>query len=210
MVAIKICGVRTAEIASLCAELAVDFVGLNFVPTSRRYIHLAHAMQLRDALGVVAPVGVFRDALYTDILRTIDALQLPWIQLHGAESPDVCAKIRARGVSVIKAIPVSDTILSDIARYQTAADLLLLDAPLPGSGTPWSWDVMASYRRQLAHGVYPPIFVAGGLTPTNVTTAISTIMPDGVDVASGIETAGNIDPAKVRAFCTAVRSLQPA
>ena len=209
MVAVKICGVRTAEVAALCSELLVDFAGLNFVPTSRRYLPLDGAKAVRAALGAIPTVGVFRDAPQRDVLHTIDALELPWIQLHGGESPDSCAQLRARGVRVIKAMPMGETIISDIAQYRDAADVVLLDAPLPGGGTPWSWDSFVSHRSQIVDGISPPIFVAGGLTPDNVTAAIAAIAPAGVDVASGVESCGVIDPAKVRAFCSAVRSLLP-
>jgi phosphoribosylanthranilate isomerase len=213
MVAIKICGVRTLEIAALCAEVATDFAGLNFVPTARRRVDPKHAKDIRQALGAVPAVGVFRDASYSDILQTIDDVQLDWVQLHGAEPPDICARIREQGISVVKAIPVTHTVLSEIERYRDAADILLFDAPLPGSGTTWSWETIASSLAQLpSHEpsvTHPLFFVAGGLTPENVATAITTLTPDGVDIASSIESNGDIDPTKVRAFCAAVRSLQP-
>jgi phosphoribosylanthranilate isomerase len=212
MVAIKICGVRTIESAVVCADVQADFVGLNFVPTARRCIDPGQAGLVRRVLGVVSAVGVFRDATYDDVLRTVDDVQLDWVQLHGAESPAICAQIREQGIGVIKAIPVSHTVLSDIEVYRDAVDIVLLDAPLPGSGTAWSWDTVASYRTRLTSSntsaIHPRIFVAGGLTSDTVATAIATLTPDGVDVASGIESNGDIDPAKVRAFCAAVRSLQ--
>jgi phosphoribosylanthranilate isomerase len=49
--------------------------------------------------------------------------------------------------------------------------------------------------------------LAGGLTPETVATAIATVEPWAVDVASGVEAAPGIkDPAKLAAFVSAVRA----
>jgi phosphoribosylanthranilate isomerase len=52
----------------------------------------------------------------------------------------------------------------------------------------------------------PPVFLAGGLTPENVGAAIAIARPDGVDVASGVESEpGRKDPDRLRRFFEAVR-----
>ena len=55
--------------------------------------------------------------------------------------------------------------------------------------------------------VHRPYLLAGGLTPENVTEAVKTLQPFGVDVSSGIETDGHKDPEKMRKFLDTVRNL---
>jgi phosphoribosylanthranilate isomerase len=52
------------------------------------------------------------------------------------------------------------------------------------------------------------LVVAGGLTPENVSEAMSILQPWGVDVVSGVEASpGKKDPEKVRAFVRVVREM---
>jgi phosphoribosylanthranilate isomerase len=68
-----------------------------------------------------------------------------------------------------------------------------------GSGVAFDWaaaEGVASLER---------VLLAGGLTPGNVRTAVGRLHPWGVDVASGVETDGVKDDAKVRAFIAAAK-----
>jgi phosphoribosylanthranilate isomerase len=210
MVAVKICGVRTMDAALVCAELGVDFVGFNFVPASRRAVDVQRARGMRLVLGGTHAVGVFRDESLGSMCRVVDTVGLDWIQLHGDETPDTCTRMREYGVGVIKAIPISEHVHDLMRSYHGRANILLIDAPVAGSGTPWPWDRLASYRYWFSgrNGTAerPKVFIAGGLTHTTVGLAIAAIEPDGVDVASGVESAGEIDIARVRAFYAAVHA----
>ena len=98
-----------------------------------------------------------------------------------------------------------------LSKWKPAPDFLLLDAALEGSlggtGSHADWCAIERARLNRQTVDWPPLILAGGLTPKCVGEAIRTVRPAGVDVCSGVESAPGIkDPAKVSAFVRAVRS----
>jgi phosphoribosylanthranilate isomerase len=196
---LKVCGVRTPDGARACVQSAVDFAGLNFVPGRRRAVGIELARGLVAMLGPVRPVGVFVDATADEVVRVATAVGLRWVQLHGSEAPETCAQLRSAGLRVIKALPVDDDLAAAVARFQGAVDALLFDGAVAGSGRRWNWQRLEGVSRAT------PFLVAGGLTPSNVAQAVARLTPTGVDVASGVETDGQLDPERVQAFCATAR-----
>lgn len=201
---IKICGLTRPEDIACANEVRPDFIGFVFVPRSRRYVAPEKAAALRALLSPgIDAVGVFVDedpALVSDLLasRTID-----WAQLHGHESPDYIARLKALappGARLIQAFSVRTP--DDIARAATSpADLVLLDHGTGGTGAAFDWSLAAGFPR--------PYLLAGGLTPANAADAIRAARPWGLDASSSLETDGLKDPAKIRSFVTAIRVCQP-
>ena len=72
---------------------------------------------------------------------------------------------------------------------------------LGGTGRCHDWAISA--RFVAASPV--PVFLAGGLTPVNVGTAIRQVRPYGLDLCTGVRTEGRLDTEKLRAFVDAVR-----
>lgn len=207
--AIKICGVTGhADLDTLIAA-RVDYVGLNFIPRSPRHVTLDMAAALgARAQGRISRVGLFLDADDAEIGAGIAAAGLDAVQLHGSESPERCAQVRARfGRPVWKALPVATHAdLDRVATYTGGADLLLLDAKTPpgslpgGSGLSFDWTLLAGWRAPL------PWALAGGLNPDNVAQAVRLTSAPLVDAASGVESAPGIkDAGKIAAFCAAAR-----
>jgi len=92
--------------------------------------------------------------------------------------------------------------LASANRFHT--DLVLVDAPSPGSGKVFDWHITAD----VPSGVR--LILSGGLTPDNVADAVSTVEPWGVDVSSGVEEApGRKDASKVRRFIQNARAASP-
>jgi phosphoribosylanthranilate isomerase len=206
---IKICGVTsTADVAAAAA--GADAVGINFHPESVRYVDpKASVPLLRAVPPLMAAVGVFVNRPFRQVAAVAYQLGLRAVQHHGdhgdPEDPFP--------FSFVPAFRVRDRdSLADITAYldrcRAAGRLpaaILVDAYVEGqhggTGRTAPWDVLADFKP----GV--PLILAGGLTPENVAEAVRTVRPDGVDVASGVESApGRKDPDRVRAFVENARS----
>ena len=205
---VKICGLRSPQDIAAVAEAGAAYAGFVFFPKSPRHVTLDQAR----AMAFAAPVGLAKVALVVDasdaaLDEIVEAVPLDMLQLHGHESPDRVAAIRARyGLPVMKAVGVADEgDLAAIFDYSTVADQLLIDAKPPknadlpgGNGLSFDWRLVAQ-RRWLR-----PWMLAGGLTPENVAEAIRLTNARQVDVSSGVESAPGVkDPARIMAFARA-------
>lgn len=206
---IKICGVTQPDQARDIAALGADFIGINFWPKSKRYLPLSAGGWLADVPRTSRLVGVFVNPDFNYLKEAAEMNVLSAIQLHGDETPEFCAEAQTLGLPVIKAFQVQDeAMLTPISRHPVQD--ILLDAYHPqergGLGHTFPWELATLFQqRHPAHRLY----LAGGLTPENVATAVSGLHPYAVDVASGVEsgTPGVKDLARVRAFIDAVRSV---
>ena len=211
---VKICGLRTeADVAAVAASGAA-YMGLVFFPKSPRHLTIAEAR----VLALAAPVGLAKVALTVNaddalLDAIIEAMPLDMLQLHGSESPDRVAEVRARyGLPVMKAVGVADEgDLAAVFDYSLVADQILVDAKPPknsvlpgGNGLSFDWRLVAQ-RRWLR-----PWMLAGGLTPENVAEAIRLTNARQVDVSSGVESAPGVkDAARIAAFVAAARQDGP-
>jgi phosphoribosylanthranilate isomerase len=209
-VAIKICGITTPEALDAAIGARADYVGFNFYAPSPRNLRLKEAAELGPrATGRITKVGVFVDAEDQVIADAVEAAGLEVLQLHGAETPQRVAEVKARfGLPAWKVLPISAGRDVGLATaYKDAADFILFDAKTPkgalpgGMGLAFDWSLLALYRGGMPWGV------AGGLTPENVAEAITITGAPLVDTSSGVESAVGIkDLGRIRAFCAAARA----
>ena len=191
---VKICGITSPDDARDAESAGADAIGMIFVAGSRRELDLERAPPIAAAVGpFVTKVGVFRDAPLDQVRAVIVRLRLDAVQLHGSEEPAYVAALRP-DVAVIKALRYAPGLTPhDLDAY--AADAILLDGAVPGSGRAFDWRAASSLAG------HPRLIVAGGLDPDNVSRAIDAMAPYAVDVASGVEASpGRKDAAKVQAF----------
>jgi phosphoribosylanthranilate isomerase len=209
-VTIKICGLSTAESLDVALEEGADMVGFVFFPPSPRHLGFEPARRLGARVnGRAQKVALSVDAGDAELAGLIDALKPDLLQLHGKESPERVAVVRARfRLPVMKALPIETRAdLSSIRLYANVADRLLFDARAPqeatrpgGLGKPFDWHLLEAVDA----GV--PFMLSGGLDPDNVAEALRITRAPGVDVSSGVERApGEKDPDKIRAFIRAAR-----
>jgi phosphoribosylanthranilate isomerase len=195
MVRVKICGFTCVEDALAAVEAGADALGFVF-DQGRHYVT---PEQARDIIAALPPfvgvVGLFVNE-EADVVRQIaDFCHLDMLQFQGDETPDYCASFRRR---VIKGFKVKDkTSLTQLGAYDVSAYLLdsYVAGQSGGTGRTFNWD--------LARGLTAsrPIILAGGLTPANVSRAISIVQPYAVDVSSGVENEmGGKDPQKMADF----------
>ena len=205
---VKICGLRRPQDVAAVAAAGAAYAGFVFFARSPRNLTLAAA---RD-LALLVPPGLMKVALVVDASDStldaiIEAVPLDMLQLHGAETPERVAEIRARyGLPVMKAVGVADAgDLAGLLEMSLAADQLLIDAKPPkgavlpgGNGLAFDWRLLAQ-RRWLK-----PWMLAGGLTAANVAEAIRLTGARQVDVSTGVESAPGVkDADKIAAFCAA-------
>ena len=199
---VKICGVTSEEDALLAVAMGADAVGFVFAPSPRQMSPSAvHAITRRIPPEIIT-VGVFRNERPQTVVDTVNRAGLKAAQLHGQESREDCGYVAVRVPLVIKAFGAGDRRIERAGEY--GAEIIMLDAPSPGSGKVFDW--------RLAEGVPRGrrLLLAGGLDAGNVADAIRAVQPWGVDVSSGVESSpGRKDPSKVRAFIQAAKAAEP-
>ncbi|MFT6460061.1 phosphoribosylanthranilate isomerase [Pseudophaeobacter arcticus] len=210
---VKICGLKSPQDVAAAAAAGAAYVGFVFFPKSPRNISIEQAV----GLALEVPVGLCKVALTVNaddamLDALTDAVPLDMLQLHGSESPERVAEVKARyGLPVMKAIGVADAAdLPQIDLYSQVADQLLIDAKPPkdadlpgGNGLAFDWRLLAGRKYWQR-----PWMLAGGLTPDNVAEALRMTGARQVDVSSGVETApGQKDAALIAQFSAAAQSV---
>ena len=198
---VKICGITQRDDAEAAVEAGASALGFVFWPKSPRFVDPYRARAIVSCLPpFVVPVGVFVNQS-PDYVKGVAALvHLGAVQLHGDEDPAYLAGIR---YPTIKAVAIGGDAGADHLAMWPRRTMLLLDMHDPvsrgGTGRRIDWAAaapIAALRRTL---------LAGGLTPNNVTEAITRVKPFGIDVSSGVESAPGIkDQARIRALFEAM------
>ncbi len=193
---VKICGLREARHVAAAVAAGAGYLGFNFFEKSPRYVNI---QQARD-LAVEVPMGVAKVSLTVNaddalLDAIVEAVPLDMLQLHGTETVERVAEVRARyGLPVMKALGVADEgDLAALDAYGLVADQLLVDAKPPkgavlpgGNGVTFDWRLIANRRW------FAPWMLAGGLIPDNVAEAVRLTGAQQVDVSSGVESAPGV------------------
>ena len=204
MTLVKICGITTLADALAAIDAGADALGFNFYAPSPRYISPENTREIASKLPpTILKVGVFVNEDVKSVARIVDEARLSAVQLHGDESPEYCSQLF--GTYIIKVFRAGDdfdpeTYNVDAIMLDTKDDLLR-----GGTGRVFDWSIA-----QRTNNSVPKLFLAGGLSPENVSNAIATVRPYAVDACSSLEEIpGRKDHARVRAFVAAARSVKP-
>jgi phosphoribosylanthranilate isomerase len=200
MTAVKICGLTRSEDVAAACELGAAMVGFNFAASSPRRISPEQAREISaGAPSRVLRAGVFVTESREDVIRAVREASLQIVQLHRAVDED---DLRTPGVDVVPAVRVESGRAGlppeEILRRCRA---VLWDSSTGrGRGPDWS-------EVERAGALPVPVFVAGGLDADNVGDVIRRLRPDGVDVASGVESSPGVkDRRKLERFFEAVQA----
>jgi phosphoribosylanthranilate isomerase len=209
---IKICGTTCLEDALSSIEAGADALGFIFA-LSKRHVSVEQAQAIISQLPrEVERIGVFLNSPAAEIASVVSVVDLTGVQMHGEESPvavyECLPPARRDAMRKIKTILFKPDceLKFDNGGAPGIVDTWLLDSGA-GSGKTFDWQAA---RAQLGDR-QSPFVVAGGLTPENVSDAIRTFRPWGVDVVTGVEREpGRKDPEKLKAFVAAVRKAEKA
>ncbi len=212
MTRIKICGLSEVQHALAAAEAGADFIGLVFA-SSPRQILAERASQIVEEILRLSPrpviVGVFANSPACEVNCIADRCHLDWIQFSGDETWHYCQQIERpiiKTIHVLAGKSANELVHEIDTGYQLLHQKLtcLLDSKVGnvhgGTGQKFDWRLAKEISERF------PLIVAGGLTPENVEQLVREVQPWGVDVSSGVESNGQKDAAKIRAFIQAVRT----
>jgi phosphoribosylanthranilate isomerase len=206
MLRIKICGLTTPQDALAAIQFGADALGFNFFPGSKRFVG-SDAPWIGDLPGRVEKMAIVVNPSWEEAQAIARAPGVTALQLHGAETPDFCRRLREAGIRFEKALPVQGAdSLAKVPDFST--DTVLLDssqaAEFGGSGRTFPWGIARKFIESNPHF---RVILAGGLTPENVAEAVGVVRPFGVDVTTGVEAApGRKDYARLKAFIAAARA----
>jgi phosphoribosylanthranilate isomerase len=210
---IKICGLSQLEDADAASRYGADFLGLIFAPSKRQVIENA-AQPIADYIHHLPHhpevVGVFVNLPADEVNGIADYCNLDRVQLSGDESWDYCRDIAYPLIKVIHVSSESTALavmheIDEGYRLLSAEKLIcMVDSQVGhaygGTGKTIALDLLKEITSRF------PVIVAGGLTPENVTGIVKTVCPWGVDTSSGVESGGDKDIARIKAFITAARA----
>jgi phosphoribosylanthranilate isomerase len=212
---IKICGLKTAEAVAAALDGGASHIGFIFFPKSPRYVDPGEAGRLRQAAkGRAIAVAVTVDPDDVTLDAIVAAMQPDMLQLHGNESVNRVAEIKARyGLPVMKALALRERgDLEQIKPYIGVADCFLFDAKPPkgselpgGNGVSFDWQVLSELDASIDY------MLSGGLNASNIGDALRATNAQGIDISSGVESAPGVkDVGLIRDFFRAVRAAKSA
>ena len=226
MTRVKICGLMTESDIALCVQAGADALGFVTeypVPVPWNLDRKKSGELIAKVPPFVTTTAVVGGSRET-ILEIVDSVKPQVVQLHGDETKEdiayICDKLSKIGVQVIKALridvdtqkalfAIEDPEKAALELAETGIAALAVDSKTSGrpagTGVPLDWKII----KKISAVIPIPLILAGGLTVDNVTRAVESVKPYGVDIISGVEkTPGVKDPDKVRLFVRTVKQIQ--
>ncbi|MFK8014510.1 MAG: phosphoribosylanthranilate isomerase [Gammaproteobacteria bacterium] len=188
---LKVCGLTQASSVDVALAENVDAIGFVFAASPRRIEPKAALTLKRRIERRAAVVAVMRHPTQAEIDDVLGTLEPDYLQ---TDAGDLDALNVPDSVQILPVFRGRDV-------RKKAPPRLLYEGAVSGAGELSDW----SEARELT--TRTQLILAGGLNPANVTAAIATVQPFGVDVSSGVEARrGEKDAELIRRFARAVHA----
>ena len=212
---VKICCISSIEEARLAVRYGASALGLvSEMPSGPGVIPEPLIREIARTVppGVASFLLTSRQSV-TDIIAQQRRVRVNTIQICDYLTEGTYDQLREAlpGIALVQVIHVAgEEAIAEAAAVAPFVDGLLLDSgrrtaavkELGGTGRRHDWQI----SRRIREAVGIPLYLAGGLRPENVSEAIESVRPFGVDVCSGVRTDGRLDEAKLAAFFRAARA----
>jgi len=205
---VKICGIKSVEMAQTVSAAGADSIGLVFYEKSPRNVSLAQAKEICDALPpFVTCVGLFLDPSRDFVNSVLSEVRLDLLQFHGIETGKFCDSFSRPYIKAIgmEGISSEDEFSIATEQYSNAKGFLVdshATGKAGGTGKTFDW-------KNVPQAQTKPIILAGGLNPENIADALQQLNLYGVDLSSGVESQPGIkDPDKIKQLMNEVYRVQ--
>lgn len=195
---IKICGIRSPDIAEYAIQKGAQYIGMVFHPASKRNVTLTEAKEIASATRAAGgyPVAVVVDQTAEEISKIAVTTGINIIQLHGETAQQQAYLLPKEWQKIYVCTVSANGEIQNTPRVELNPeyDFLLFDGMQAGSGKTFAWHNF-NYNGNMRW------FLSGGLTPANVQLALTQLHPHGVDVSSGVEdNNGSKNPKLIQEF----------
>ena len=197
---IKICGIKDLESGEASIINDADYLGFNFIESSKRVISPDNALGIISNLRKKFPkrkfkcVGLFDKELFNSIEKISEYSKLDFVQICG--DGDIDTPVPSMKQIRIKAEDTDELIIKKIQDSLMIHNYVILDTykenALGGTGEKFNWN---DFKNSINT---TNVFSSGGLNPENILGLLNNFSPFGIDVASGVETNGKKDPKKIK------------
>lgn len=197
---VKICGIKDIEGGEASVYNNADYLGFNFISTSKRVISPEGSLKIISSLRKKFPkkkfkcVGLFHKENFELIEEISEYSKLDMVQICG--DGDLDTPVPSMKQIRIKEIDDDDDIVKLIQDYLMIHNYVILDTykdgKLGGTGQTFDWNIFKNAINTTN------VFTSGGLTPNNLNELIDNHNPFGIDIASGVESNQKKDPMKIK------------
>ena len=206
---VKICCIQSIEEAELAIKYGASAIGLvSEMPSGPGVI--SEDLIVEIAAHIPTEIKTFLLTSKTkaeDIIAQHNKCKTTTLQLVDSVEINVYQKLREAldGISIVQVIHVQDEeSIKEALNVDKYVDAILLDSgnqskkvkELGGTGRTHDWSI----SKEIVESVNVPVFLAGGLNPSNVSVAINEVNPFGVDLCSGVRINGKLDEGLLNEF----------